>query len=109
MYKPTILIDFDETITEKRGFDSPPSREAVCAIKKLSQNFKIVIYSCRANSEICRSCEYVLLENYLNLHEIPYDEICTEKPIFYALIDDRSMNPKILGWDAIIELLTKNI
>lgn len=102
MFKPTILIDFDETITESRGLDSPPNEEAVAALVALSQKYKIVIYSCRGNPDIFGTDAVVLLERYLKEYGIPYDEIYTKKPTFFALIDDRTINPKVTPWSEIV-------
>lgn len=109
MFKPTILIDFDETITEARGLDSPPNKEAVAALVELSQKYKIVIFSCRGNRDIFGMGGVVLLEQYLEEHGIPYDEICTRKPTFFVLIDDRAINPKTTPWSEIVaDLMQKN-
>lgn len=103
MFKPTILIDFDGTITETRGLDSPPNLEVVAALNKLKDKYKIVIFSCRANRDIFGiGGRRVLMEEYLNAHNIPYDEICTRKPTFYVLIDDRAVNPNATSWDEIV-------
>lgn len=109
MFKPTILIDFDETITETRGLNSPPNKEAVAAMEQLSRKYKIVIFSCRGNRDIFGMGHAALLEEYLKTHNIPYDEICTRKPTFFALIDDRAINPKITAWsDIVANLMSKN-
>lgn len=109
MFKPTLLIDFDETITKTRGYSSPPDSDAISAINRLKDYFHIVIYSCRANIEINGVSEVVLLESYLKEHNVPYDEIHTHKPTFYALIDDRSSNPLIEGWDTIATRLLETL
>ncbi len=109
MFKPTILIDFDETITESRGLDSPPNKEAVTALVELSQKYKIIIFSCRGNRDIFGTGGIVLLERYLEEHGIPYDEICTRKPTFFVLIDDRAINPKVTPWSEIVADLMQKI
>lgn len=105
MFKPTLLVDFDCTITLSRGYNSPPNNEAVEALKKLHEKYNIVIYSCRANCSVAGSGEYVLLEDYLKKYDIPYDSIETEKPIFYRLIDDRCINPDQTSWSNILKEL----
>ena len=105
MFKPTLLVDFDETITTCRGLDSPPNPEAVAALVELQNYYKIVIYSCRANGDIFTSTELYQLKNYLEDHKIPYDDINTRKPTFFALIDDRSLNPSTTPWADIVEQL----
>lgn len=108
MFKATLLVDFDETITQRRGLDSPPNVDAVAALNKLKDDYKIVIFSCRGNRDIFGSTSYVELEEYLLKYNIPYDEISTRKPTFFMVIDDRSMNPKEVGWDCIVsKLLSK--
>lgn len=107
MFKPTLLIDFDGTITKNRGFGSEPDAMAVDAINKLKEFYKIIIFSCRANKEY--DDEQIELEDYLKRYNIHYDEICQNKPAFFMLIDDRSMNPKIVNWDEIIKKLVDNI
>jgi len=105
MFKPTILIDFDETITNCRGFGEPPNAEAIAAIEKLREKYKIVIYSCRANKNVTPMIEEVLLLEYLKKYDVFFDEICTRKPVFFALIDDRCYNPKTSSWGEIANLL----
>lgn len=108
MFKPTLLIDFDGTITKERGFNSAPDERAVAALNILKEKYRLVIYSCRANWDVCSREESELLKKYLMEHEIPYDEIHTRKPAFFALIDDRCINPTEMPWDSIIERLLNN-
>lgn len=105
MFKPTLLVDFDDTITVGRGLDTPPNPDAVVALNKLKDTFNIVIYSCRANCDIFVPHEVVELREYLDSHNIPYDDISTRKPTFFALIDDRSLNPRLISWDEIVNKL----
>lgn len=109
MFKPTLLIDFDETITSGWGYDFPPNPDAVRALKILQNKFRITLYSCRANRDINGFDEIELLRDYMAKHDIPYDEIHTRKPTFYAVIDDRSINPKELPWDAIVDKLLSDV
>ena len=109
MFRPTLLVDFDETITTNRGLDSPPNIEAVNALKKLKDYYRIVIFSCRANCDIFTPTELKELEKYLSNYEIPYDEINTRKPIFFALVDDRSLNPSEISWDEIADRLINSV
>lgn len=109
MFKPTILIDFEETITDGSGFNSSPNLEAIKSINKLKDYFKIVIFSCRANKNVCPMIEEVLLLEYLKKYNIFYDEISTRKPIFYVLIDDQSLNPRMVTWDFIVEKLLSEV
>lgn len=107
MFKPTILIDFDQTITTQRGFAGPPRQEAVDAINTLKDKYRIVIFSCRANRNVCPVSDDLLLQEYLKNYQIYHDEICTRKPVFFALIDDRCYNPNDKSWDDIVNDLIK--
>jgi hypothetical protein len=101
MFKPTLLVDFDLTISPEVGFSVPPQENVVESITQLSTKYKIVIYSGRANEESCAPFERILMEGYLKKHSIHYDEIATSKPVFMALIDDRTFNPKKESWESI--------
>ena len=105
MFKPTILIDFDETITQTRGFNDPPNPSAVKAIDELKGKFKIVIFSCRANKNVRPVMDELLMRDYLFKHKIHYDDVCTRKPVFFALIEDRAYNPKLTSWEEITKTL----
>lgn len=105
MFKPTILIDFDETITESRGFNDPPNQAAVNAINELKEKFKIVIFSCRANKNIRPALEELSLRDYLFRYKIHFDEISNHKPVFFAMIDDRCYNPTLRSWEEITKRL----
>lgn len=108
MFRPTILVDFDETITPVYGYSKPPSESVLISLRQLKEKYKIVIYSTRANKNVFSPTEYLSLEDYLIKYDIPYDEICTRKPVFFALIDDRCFNPKIQSWDEITKTLLDN-
>lgn len=105
MFKPTILIDFDYTITKERELSSRPNEDMVSALLKLHEKYRIVIYSCRANPDIFNVSEALELEEYLLKYNIPFDEIYTRKPIFYAVIDDRAFNPTQMPWKTITATL----
>jgi len=98
-YKKTICLDFDGTISHWLW---PNTGEiqlgAIEAINKLKQlGFKIVISSCRTNSEINfgRTKEQVkVMKNYLNEHKILFDRVDdgkSGKPIADFYVDDRSL------------------
>lgn len=108
MFKPTILIDFDGTITTCRGFAGPPKQEAINAINILKHQYQIVIFSCRANRNVCPVSDDLMLREYLDKYEIHYDDICTRKPVFFALIDDRCYNPNDKSWEEITKDLLDN-
>ena len=105
MFKQTLLVDFDETITKTRGFNGPPNPDAVAALNILKEKFNIVIFSCRANKNILPVAHELMLIEYLDKHGVYYDEISQRKPVFFAMIDDKSYNPNITDWPTI----TKNL
>lgn len=109
MFKPTILIDFDKTISPVHGFYAAPSVEVVNAIRKLHEKYDISIYSTRCNPQLTsvEGIEHII--DYMRKYEIPYDSICNSKPVFAALIDDRSFNPNHVSWDRIAEELLDRI
>lgn len=105
MFKPSILIDFDKTISPIHGFEEPPNPEAIELINRFKEKYKIVIYSCRANPDVCTEAEYLCLLEYLNVHNIYYDEIARDKPLFVAIIDDRAFNPLFTDWKIIEKII----
>ncbi len=109
MFKPTILIDFDITISPVHGFYEPPSIEVVTAIKTLSEKYDICIYSTRCNKDLAETEGVEEMIKYLKKHSIPFNSVCENKPIFCAVIDDRSFNPNRDGWDKIVENLMQEI
>lgn len=109
MFKPTILIDFDLTISPEVGFNAPPTVEVIDAIRLLQTKYHIVIFSGRANPETSQVFERTLLEEYLMRYDIAFDEIYSSKPVFMALIDDSSYNPKKESWGAIVEDLMNRV
>lgn len=104
--KEVILIDFDGTISPSHGFTEVPLPDTVSAIKKLYEKYTIGIYSCRFNLEICDRKDGEKVIEYLKKYEIPYDFIEYDKPLFKAIIDDRSYNPNIFSWLQIQNHLT---
>lgn len=109
MFKPTILIDFDITISPVHGFYEPPSEDVVAAIKTLSEKYDICIYSTRCNKDLAETEGVVAMIKYLNDHGIPFNSVCENKPIFCAVIDDRSFNPNRDGWDKIVDDLMREV
>jgi hypothetical protein len=95
------MIDFDGTISPMHGFSVAPTFEVVNSIKRLFERYRIGIYSCRFNSEICDRIDGQRVIEYLKKYDIPYDFIQYGKPLFVALIDDRAYNPNHIGWENI--------
>lgn len=102
MDKLSVYIDFDKTIAPIHGFSEPPKREVLEALVMLKEKYKIIIYSTRANVSVSSEAAYLELIDYLGKNNIPYDEISESKPLFVAIIDDRSYNPLKESWDAIV-------
>lgn len=105
MFKPSILIDFDKTISPIHGFSEAPVAEAIELINKFKDKYKIIIYSCRANPAVCTDAEYLCLLEYLSMYNIHYDEIARDKPLFAAIIDDRAFNPLYTDWKTIEKII----
>lgn len=103
-HKETVMIDFDGTISPFHGFDIPPTNEIIQSIKKLHKRFKIGIYSCRSNRNICDRIDEIKMVEYLKKYDIPFDFIESGKPLFAALIDDRAYNPHHIGWETILKM-----
>lgn len=106
-FKPRLLIDFDNTITRDYGLDNPPCEGVKESILKLAEKYHIVIFTCRANLRVKEEANRIALIAYLDTHDIHYDEIYSDKPVFAAIIDDRTFNPNHLGWDKIVDELMK--
>lgn len=98
MDKLAVYVDFDRTIAPIHGFTEPPKQEVVDALNLLRTKYKIIIYSTRANRNITSEAAYLELIDYLTKYNISYDEICESKPLFVAIIDDRSHNPLKESW-----------
>ena len=107
LYKQCLFIDFDKTISPIHGFNVTPDKNVVDCVNKLSEKYKIVIFSCRANEDICSKNDLNLMCDYLTAHGIKYDEIYFDKPLYFAIIDDRSFNPLHKSWDEITEELMR--
>jgi len=105
MFKPTIFLDFDNTITPKYGIKHPPLPETIEAINKLSEHYSIIIFSCRGNPVATSVTAYEEMLEYLILHNIPYDGIFNAKPAYAAIIDDKSYNPTKDGWASVLNSL----
>jgi len=108
----TLCIDFDGVIHKYTGWNNgqlnPDAIEgAKEAIDQLKNKYKIVIFSTRASDKYNRKpTSKELIENmkqWLNQHNIHYDDITAEKIGAVAYIDDRAIRFEqnwndILGW-----------
>ena len=101
MKKRTIAFDLDATICNSiRRFHPEdilkvnPYPKMVEIIRKLkSKGHKIIIFTRRG----CLKQGRTLTKKWLKLHDIPYDELITNKPHYDVLIDDRVLSP-FEGW-----------
>lgn len=102
-----VFIDFDGTISPEHGFNKEPEADVIDTINELydSGECTIVIYSCRANPEICDPSDVAKMEQYLSLHGIKYHRVEPNKPHFHVIIDDRSFNPTLVSWTRIRDLI----
>ena len=103
MDKLSVYVDFDKTIAPIHGFTEPPKKEVVNALNKLKNRYKIIIYSTRANKLVSYEGAQLELLDYLTRNNIPFDEICESKPLYVAIIDDRSFNPLKESWSSIVD------
>ena len=109
------VIDFDGTISEfaypDMGKPKEGVKEALQAIKDMG--YEIHILSCRTNVEIHkfpidRQEEVRHMKEYLEEHEIPYDEVLNkDKPLATWYIDDRGIGFRD-NWKDIVEEIKNN-
>lgn len=103
----TVILDFDGVI---HGYDSgwrgidvvpdPPVPGAREAIKKLRENYRVVVYSTRCSNKKGIKA----IERYLDEHDIIVDAVVDRKVPASISIDDRGF--RFEGdWDAVVELL----
>lgn len=105
-----VVCDFDGTICEfaypQMGKPKEGVREALRAIKDMG--YEIHILSCRTDSDlhkypIDRQEQVRLMKEYLEAHEIPYDEVLDQdKPIAAWYIDDRGIGFRN-NWEEVVE------
>ena len=89
-----IGFDLDGVIAKNNGgwtsdyySSCKPNNDTVTLMKKLNrQGHKIIIYTSRLSNEIKK----VTVE-WLQQHDIPYDAIHFDKPLYDYMIDDRSI------------------
>ena len=98
-----LTIDFDNTIAAFRNFpDIGPPVEDIGIIRKYfkeiqDMGFEIAIYTCRTSKEVFkhpidRREQVRKIVEYMEKHEIPYDEILmNDKPVAQFYIDDSAI------------------
>lgn len=98
--KKTIAIDFDGVIHDDHlGFNDGtiyglPIDNALTSIKKLSEKYKLIIYTCKANPKrplINSKTGIDLIWNWLDQHKISnfIDDVIWGKPNAAIYIDDK--------------------
>jgi hypothetical protein len=96
-----IFVDFDGTICPNHNGDSypPPSPECLEVLRELKRaGNRIVIYSVRSNkSESGKIDGDVKMQEYLILHDVPFDSINASKPHFRMVIDDKGLGVPLDG------------
>ena len=116
----TIAVDFDGVIHGySKGWQDgsiydPPVPGVACSLDRLRRaGFKVVIYTTRASNRVIdgvhQESQEIQVKEYLEKHGIPYDEIFTgEKPMFFALIDDRAIrfDPNPPWWKTLFGFFT---
>lgn len=110
-----ILVDFDGTLGPFRWPKMPdkPFPGVVDAIKELkSLGFQIVIFTTRAwpgwididgHEFYVKQLEDV--RDCLERWSVPYDGITHEKLPCMFIIDDRSLNPDLISWERIMQII----
>jgi hypothetical protein len=104
------FIDFDGTICPNSGYPSAACRRVIRRLKEC--NHTVVIYSCRSNPNCVDDAVGATqeMEDFLKLHEIPYDRIEHGKPFFNYIIDDRCVGtPLDSNYDVDWEQIEKKI
>ena len=95
-----IVIDLDGTICrEMRQFSRPLAEPIPGAVETVNELYDrgdtIIIYSARTWAE------YEVTVDWLRRHGVKYHQLMLGKPEGDLWIDDRSVNPRDMGWDEI--------
>lgn len=89
----TIALDFDGVIHCNQNFISStivngePVQGVANAIEQLTRQYKVVVFSCRANTPGGTEA----IQDWLNVHGIEVDSVVDHKPHATAYIDDRAI------------------
>jgi len=110
-----VILDFDGTIVDFKYPDigdlKPGAKEVIQQLKDMG--YIIKIFSCRTstelNPELYKRVKHKMgMIEFLDKHEIPYDEIITDsnKPIATFYIDDRAIEYNN-DWNEVIDKIKK--
>jgi len=91
----TIAVDFDGVIRNKETNEAVEG--SLDAIRELSSSYKVIIFTCRGDSE--------WVKIWMEDHEFPSLPVTNKKPVAFAYIDDHAV--RFEGkWDATIRDLS---
>lgn len=99
---PTIAVDLDGVLARYEGWQGvetigDPIPEAREFLHNLRRRGRVVIYTVRTtnrgDTELTPDELVAIIEDWLNEHDMPYDEVWTGpgKPIAVAYVDDRAV------------------
>lgn len=111
----TLIVDLDDTVCfpnhdkndtfEKYGLAAPNAKVIKSLRKAKEKGFEIVIHTARRmlthNGDINKIIEDVgqVTIDWLNKHNVPYDDIVWGKPYGVYYIDDKALRPdEFLEW-----------
>jgi hypothetical protein len=105
--KLTVCLDFDGVVHSYHSgwcgdaeIPDAPIHGVERAIRKLREDYRVVIHSVRCNSDQGRQA----IENWLARHRIEVDEVCREKPPSLVYVDDRAI--RFTGdWQATLDAI----
>lgn len=114
-----IYVDFDHTISPNgyrygpQKMDIPPYKGVIETLREFkAKGHRIVIFSCRANPDVVGDdivkAKVKDMTDYLNKHNIPYDEVFTQKPDYDVIIDDKAIHSND-NWDEIRKTLEERL
>lgn len=94
-------IDFDDTVASNSGLPDfvlgEPMAGAKDALEEIKRRgFKVIIYTARPWSQ------YIVIEDWLNTHQIPFKMIVCGKMLLRGFIDDRNIEFKG-DWNAVLD------
>ncbi|MFH1404238.1 MAG: hypothetical protein ABIH11_08225 [Candidatus Altiarchaeota archaeon] len=109
--KSAIAVDVDGVLTDFRGCRRcrhedletrnyllcPIRRDVAAALRKLKTKYRIILHTARGEDK------RIVTQRWLEMHDIPYDELVLDKPYAMYYIDDRAIRFK--DWGETLSLL----